>query len=89
MDPKKNIVTKLTPDAIKNMIEQDAHQSKDYNCYVQAFNLKEFEGSGESHKQIKLRFQISDGVSMVLALMKKSVFDKMVTIQFLFNFVYI
>lgn len=76
---KKTVVRNLTSRAVKKIVEvANATQLKSETFYLQVLNIKEFDTSKEEVKKcVKLRFQLSDGESKVLAMMNKQVYDKM------------
>ena len=64
---------------MKRIVEvANAASLKTESFHLQVLSLKEFETSEkEAKKCVKLRFQLSDGESTVLAMMNKQVYDKM------------
>jgi hypothetical protein len=71
--------SRLSKDAVRSMLETKSDE-KQTSVILQALNVKEFESDPEQKKKaVKLRFNISDGVSQVLAMMNKQVYDKMVS----------
>ena len=72
-------MTQLSSRAVKRIVEVDqASKLKSESFYLQVLSLKEFEtNEKEAKKCVKLRFQLSDGESTVLAMMNKQVYDKM------------
>ena len=72
-------MTTLTSRAVKRSVEvANAQTLKSESFHLQVLNLKEFETSADQAKKwVKLRFQLSDGESTVLAMMNKQVYDKM------------
>lgn len=73
------IVTALSIRAVKRMVEvANTTTLKSESFYLQVLSLKEFDtNEKEAKKCVKLRFQLSDGESTVLAMMNKQVYDKM------------
>ena len=72
-------MTTLSSRAVKRSVEvANAQSLKNESFHLQVLNLKEFETSADQAKKcVKLRFQLSDGESTVLAMMNKQVYDKM------------
>ena len=62
------------------MVESEAAQLKQESFYLQVLSIKEFDitdTKAESKKTVKLRCQLSDGESSVVAMMNKQVYDRM------------
>lgn len=71
--PTSSVVTTLTSRAVKRCVEvANAQALKNESFHLQVLNLKEFETAADQTKKcVKLRFQLSDGESTVLAMMNK------------------
>jgi hypothetical protein len=70
----------LSARAIKRLVESDPATLKQETFLLQCLQVKEFDtqsGQQDSKKSVKLRCTLSDGESSVVAMMNKSVHDKM------------
>lgn len=76
---KPVVVTSLASRAVKRIVEvANAKNLTNESFHLQVLSLKEFDmTSSDAKKCVKLRFQLSDGESTVLAMMNKQVYDKM------------
>ena len=75
-------MVRLTERSVKKIIEtEDVAELKSQSFYLQVINVKTFDTEPQEgkdlKKQVKMRFTLSDGESIVLAMMNKQVFDKM------------
>ena len=70
----KQQISSLSQRAIKRQVESEAASLKQESFYLQVLSIKEFDitdTKAESKKTVKLRCQLSDGESSVVAMMNK------------------